>query len=306
MRKKVDIFVVNWNSGDQTLQAIKPFVENKSEKISCNIIIVDNASSDNSTSLLKQHSGTTLIINDENKGFGKACNQAYKVSSGEYILLLNPDTLSTLKVLEDLVTFLEENPEYAVTGPQQLNDKGEVSKTCARFPTFITAFFQVTGLSIMFPKVFTPAPLIMDWDHKESREVDQVMGSYMLIRRSVIEQVGFMDEDYFVYTEDTDLSKRLHDAGYKSYFNTSCIIFHESGGTGYRAAAKRLFYSIDARRIYWKKHLFLLSYIFLIFLSLTIEPILRMINSLAQRKSGEIKEILKAYKLYIRKLFLGK
>src|SRR5688500_18661299 len=216
MKKKIDIIVVNWNSGILTQQAIQPYINYKSDIIECRVIVVDNASNDNSVDLLK-NSVENLIVNTRNVGFGKACSQAYENSSADYILLLNPDTRSDITTLENLTVFLENEPAYAVTGPKQKDENGNTMRTCGRFPSFKTALFEITGLSKVFPHVFTPAPIMTDWNHQQSRDVDHIMGSYMLIRKSVLNQVGFFDDDYFVYGEDIDLSRRISKAGFKSF-----------------------------------------------------------------------------------------
>jgi N-acetylglucosaminyl-diphospho-decaprenol L-rhamnosyltransferase len=304
MNRKIDIIVVNWNAGMLTLQAVAPYLDFKSNQISCNVIVVDNASSDNSLVLLKDKV-PNLISNTKNLGFGKACNQAFAQSEGDYILLLNSDTESSPAILEELVIFLETHTGYAITGPQQKDQNGNILRTCARFPTFATSLYDVLGLSKIFPHIFTPSPVMIDWDHHESKEVDQVMGSYMLIRRPVLDITGFMDDDYFVYTEDRDLSKRIYNAGFKSYYNASCSIIHERGSNGSNVSSQRLFYSMAGRSTYWKKHLGPLSSGTLVFLTITIEPFLRILNSIFQKKGNEVKEISRAYRLYVKKLIHG-
>lgn len=302
MSKKVDIIVVNWNSGLLTLQAVSPYVGFENNEISCHVIVVDNGSEDDSLALLK-NKVPDLISNKENMGFGKACNEAFLQCKGDYILLLNPDTSSSPKVLEKLVLFLETNPSYAVVGPQQTDEKGNIATTCGRFPAFSTAIFELLGLSKVFPKIFTPVPIMTDWNHMESKDVDHVMGSYMLIRRSVLDITGFMDDAYFVYGEDIDLSRRIQNAGYKVYYTTECTIIHEGGGTGRKVKTERLFYSLVSRRIYWKKHLGKASSFILTFFSITVEPFLRIIDSSIKEKKLVVKRITKAYSLYLNKIF---
>lgn len=301
MSKKVDIIIVNWNSGVKTLHAIEPYISYESLQICCNIIIVDNASTDGSIELFK-YLVSTIIANDKNMGFGKACNQAFEKCTGDYILLLNPDTLSKPDVLEGLVDFLVKNPRYGVAGPQQTDDYGKILRTCGRFPTFKTALFDVLGLSKMFPQIFTPAPIMTDWNHLHSKEVDHIMGSYMIIRRSVLNKIGFMDENYFVYLEDVDLSKRISQAGYKTFYSTDYSIFHEGGKSGDTSTGERLFYSLSSRRIYWKKYFGRFSYTCLTVLSIMIEPALRIISNYKKKRRFEIKEICTAYVRYWKKI----
>ncbi len=301
MLRKVDIIIINWNSGKQTMEAVVPYLNYESATIRCNAIVVDNASTDNSSELFKGRIDN-VIYNTKNAGFGKACNQAFNQSNADYILLLNPDTLSDPSVLENLVEFLEKNPDYTITGPQQKDKNGHVLKTCCRFPTFKRSLFELLALSKVFHKIFTPALIMKDWDHSQSKDVDHVMGSYMLIRKSVIDQVGFMDDDYFVYLEDVDLSKRINNAGFKTYYSSEYSIFHEGGGTGQKLEAQRLFYSLTSRRIYWKKHLGGMKSFILVAVSIIAEPFLRVIDSVIKEKRPGIKKIGKAYYLYIKRL----
>jgi GT2 family glycosyltransferase len=301
MSRKIDIIVVNWNSGILTKRAIEPYINYQSDLINCNVIVVDNASEDNSLTLLRDYV-PNLIINTKNMGFGKACNQAFKNSTADYVLLLNPDTISTCNILENLTKFLENQPDYAVTGPMQKDENNNIVRCCGRFPTFKTAFFETTGLSKIFPQYFTPAPIMTDWNHEESKDVDHIMGSYMLIKKPILDKVGFMDDDYFVYGEDIDLSKRINNAGFKSYYHSSMSIFHKGGASGNKETALRLFYSLTARRIYWKKHLGFGSYIILTAISIFWEPFLRLANSLIKEKKLNLKTTCKAYWLYIKKL----
>jgi hypothetical protein len=279
----VDIIVINWNSGNKTINALLCYLNEKKDNLVCNIIVVDNGSKDNSLNVLKNKE-ITLIKNDENIGFGKACNQAFEICNGDYVLLLNPDTESSLMVLEKLVSIMENNPEYAIIGPQQKNEHGEIIRTCGRFPSFISSVFELTSLSKLFPTVFLPTPIMKEWDHSESRDVDHIMGSYFLIKRSVLKEIGGMDDRFFVYFEDLDLSKRVINKGYKIHYTTSCNIIHEGGGSGEKEKEKRLLYSINSRRIYWKKYFGTIHYLILVFLSLTIELPIRIINTLFREK----------------------
>lgn len=296
MVKTVGIIVVNWNSGVLTNAAVKPYLNYYSDKIKCEVVVVDNASSDDSLNIL-QNPYITLISNSANTGFGHACNQAIEKLNTDYILLLNPDTKSSVSTLEILVSFLENNPEYAVTGPMQKYENGSIIRCCGRFPVFTTSLYDLLGLSKKFPKHFTPAPIMLDFDHLKSRDVDHIMGSYMLIRKPVTDITGFMDTAYFVYGEDLDLSKRIAGHGFKSYYNNNCSIIHISGASGPKVSSLRLYYSISARRIFWKKYLSPGALATLTFLSLTLEPLLRIFQLPLQAPF-----ILKAYWLYTKKI----
>lgn len=302
MNTIIDIIIVNWNSGALTVKAIQPYLYNGDIGFRYNIIVVDNASSDNSIELLSIK-GIKLIKNEENYGFGYACNQAIKECLGEYVLLLNPDTLSSTQTLQTLAGFLEKNKEYGIVGPRQIDENNKTIRTCGRFPGFFTSLYEVFGLSKLAPRFFTPVPIMIDWEHDQSADVDHVMGSYMLIRRSIIDKIGFMDEDYFLYFEDIDLSKRIANRGYKTRYNVDEVIFHACGGSGYFEKKSRLFYVLTARQTYWKKHL-KKTWLLLTILSLIIEPFPRILNAFIKTRSFQLRAIIPAYYLYLKKIFL--
>ena len=301
MRKSIDIVVINWNSGKETLEAIKPYLNYRDENMICNVIVIDNNSFDNSLFLFKDKI-KNVISNKQNIGFGAACNQASQISSSDYILLLNPDTRSSINVLKELINVLEKNERYAIAGPQQRNEKGDILKSCGRFPTFKTSLYELVGLSKIFPQFFTPSPIMTDWNHLRSEVVDHVIGSYMLIKQLVIRKIGFMDDQFFLYLEDLDFSKRVSNAEYKSYFLATSWIIHEGGGSGHNIKAQRLFYILDSRRIYWGKYFTSFQVKVLIGVSLFFEPLLRIIDSIFKERKTNIISFYKAYKLYLNKI----
>jgi GT2 family glycosyltransferase len=303
MKKKISVIVINWNSGILTIKALQPFLKNSSNSFDCQIIVVDNCSSDDSIQLLQQ-CPIKLIANSVNRGFGRACNQAMEVAKGDYVLLLNPDTVSELEVLEHLFNFLEKQPAYGVAGPKQITDDGTIIRSCGRFPIFSTSLYEVLSLSKIWPQHFSPVPIMREWDHRHSRDVDHIMGSYMLIRRTAIDKAGFMDDDYFVYYEDIDLSRRLYKEGYKSYFMSDCTIYHKGGASGGAETALRLYYSLSARNIYWYKHLENWQAFILTLLSFTIEPFLRAVLILLKGRLSEISNLIKAHFWYYKKAVL--
>lgn len=303
----VAILVVNWNCGQLSAAAVSPYLALPIDApVRCRVIIVDNASTDDSLQFLSQLP-VVLIQNQHNRGFGHACNQAReKAQDADYLLLLNPDTESNPEVLFQLVAYLEHHQQYAVAGPQQINQQHTIIRSCGRFPNTLTAFWEVLSFSKLVPGLFMPAPIMIDWDHQTDRDVDHIMGSYMLIRQAAIPDSGFMDPDYFVYWEDIDLSRRMANQGYKSRYLVSCQILHEGGASGDVASAQRLYYSISARRTYWRKHLNFGSLLFLTLISITAEPVLRIIQVFLKRQFHSINPILQAYSKYYREVFTGK
>lgn len=296
----VDIVIVNWNSGDYLFKCIHSVFAKNNEKIIGTVFIIDNHSSDASIEKIGNQNKIVIIENNENKGFSKACNQGFKLCTSPYILLLNPDTQLLETTLIDCVSFMSMNHDVDILGCQLLNDDGSVTYSCARFPTPLRIFYDTIGLSKMAPKIFTPAFLMTDWDHKSSRHVDQVTGAFMFMKISIFQNLGYFDERFFVYYEELDFSKRVAGSGGIIYYNSDIKAIHSGGGTTNNVKAFRLFLSLRSRLLYAKKHFSFTGYVFVNFCTFFIEPFTRNILLLLRGNFKEIKDVFKAYTLLIK------
>ncbi|GAC1380543.1 MAG: glycosyltransferase family 2 protein [Ginsengibacter sp.] len=297
----VDLISLNWNSARQTLDAVRPYLLFNNGRIKINVIVVDNASSDNSLEMLNPVV-PKLIVASSNMGFARACNLAFAGSTADFILLVNPDTVSDIHTLKKLIDFMQSHPEVAITGPQQRTNAGKVLHSCGRIPTFKSFIYEMCGLSSLLPDIFKPGLIMRDWDHLASRYVDHVMGSYMLIRRNVIKTDYLFNNDFFLYLEDIDLSKRISDMGHKIYFNADVNIFHEGASTGNRSLYPRLYYFLSTRRKYWKKYMNRLEYFILILTSIFLEPFLRLIQFMFGKRKLTFLEFCKVHYNYFREI----
>jgi GT2 family glycosyltransferase len=196
---------------------------------------------------------------------------------------------------------MEANPEIDILGCRLLDDAGETSPSCARFPTAVSMLIDCAGLSKIFPFIFKPAILMSDWDHKTSGYVDQVMGAFMFMRHSVFEKVGYFDEQFFVYSEELDFSKRLSDIGGKSYYNTDITAIHSGQGTTISVKAFRLFLNLQSRLLYARKHFKYSGYLLVCFGTYFIEPFSRIFFLLIKGKFSDIKSVVKGYRMLITK-----
>ena len=294
--KRVDIIIVNWNSADlldKCLDSIR-----KTNQINgniSNVIVVDNNSSDNSIELLNKYEHKISIIkNNRNLGFGKACNLGAKASNSEFILFLNPDTKIENNCIVEAVDYLDKNIDISVLGCLQKGVNSKIISSCASLPNLRNSINLLSGLSKINNRLF-PDFHLQNFDYSKSCYVEHVMGSFYLIRRNVFEKVGGFDEDFFVYQEDTDLSKRISLIGGKIYFNSKIEIFHESGGTSKNIIAKRVFYSLEALLKYGKKHFKNVEYYVLLFFVLFVSPLTRLIYSLLKLSLNDCKESITAY-----------
>lgn len=233
MLSKIDlnIIIVNWNVKDLLRKCLKSIYETTS-RVSFEIFVVDNASTDGSVEMVKEEfPQVKSIANKENLGFPKANNQAIRMSSGPNILLLNPDTVVLQDSLKLMVRYLDTHPETGVVGPKILNPDGSIQYSCARqIPKFYHSLFEVTLLSKLFPqsKLFNSRNMGW-WDHNSSRDVECLCGACIMFKKGVFEKVGLLDEKIFMYMEDTEICYRVLRAGFKIHYLSNAKIIHWGG-----------------------------------------------------------------------------
>ena len=259
--------------------------------------MVDNASTDGSADGLEALSlPLTVIRNDENLGFGAACNQGARGSAADYLLFLNPDTRLMRNSISVPVRFMErsENQAIGVCSIPLIGEDGQVSRTCTRLPAPRHFFAKILGLDRLSPGRF-PSHFMTEWDHAESRDVDHVIGAFYLIRRSLFERLSGFDARFFVYLEDLDLSYRVHAAGARVFFLTDASAYHKGGGTSERVKATRLFYALRSRIQYGYKHFGWWGATSVMLATLLLEPFTRICLALTQRSFAPVKETLVGY-----------
>jgi GT2 family glycosyltransferase len=228
----VSIIIVNWNTRDILRGCLRSVYE-QAQDISFEVIVVDNASSDDSSTMIKREFPQVIFIeNTENRGFAAANNQGIKIAKGRYVLLLNPDTVVLDGAVQKSVAYADDHQDVGVLGCQVWLNGKEIQQTCFSFPSVCSLIMQKTGLCRMFPRsgVFGWEKMA-GWNRDTEREVDVVSGMFMLVRREAIEQVGLMDEAYFVYAEETDWCFRFKKAGWKCVFTPTARIIHLDGGS---------------------------------------------------------------------------
>jgi GT2 family glycosyltransferase len=297
----IDIVIVNWNSHDFLRKCVLSILNSKQFDLVYAVVIIDNNSTDASLQLLPINAKLQIIKNTENVGFAKACNQGFKMSQSKYILLLNPDAVLLDNTISASFDYMEKHHDVDVLGCQLLNDSNHITPTCARFPTPINFVYHSLGLSKISPKLFHPPTLMTDWDHKESRFVDQVMGAYMFMRNTVFEKAGYFDERFFVYFEELDFSLSLKNAGGKSFYHSGIQAIHTGMGTTESVKAFRLFLSLSSRLKYAKKHFSTFGFFTVTFFTYTIEFLMRFLQLLIKGKVTETKNLVKGYWMLCRK-----
>ena len=229
---KLSIIIVNFNTYQFLDKCLKSISENNLSENDFEVIVIDNASKDNSPVLIKKnYPKIILIANKKNAGFAKANNQAIRLAQGEYILFLNPDTIIPSGTLSFMINYLDKNPKVGIATCKVLLTTGELDDASHRgFPTPWNAFCQFCGLSSLFPK----SKLLNGYhlgfcDLDKIHDIDACAGAFMLVRKAAGEKVKWLDEDYFWYGEDLDFCYRVKKAGWKIMFVPNVQITHFKG-----------------------------------------------------------------------------
>lgn len=253
---KLAVVIVNYNSTDylgRCLAALSRHTEVPDRRI----VVVDNASTDRPvTPYLTGHPDLELLQNVENVGFARACNQGLRHTRADFYLLLNPDCEVQPRAVDTCLEFLEQTPEAGIVGCRVENPDGSLQRACRRrIPRPSTAFYRLFGLSSLFPgnPKFT-GYYVTEEESPDPYPVEAVSGSFLMFRRAVLDDVGGLDEDFFLYGEDLDFCYRTALAGWRIYFHPGAAVTHYKRVSSSRNARASLFHFYDAMRIFYRKH----------------------------------------------------
>lgn len=226
---KISVIIVTWNSQED----IKPCLDSLFKQgFKSEVIVIDNNSRDGTVAILRAYGQKMLLVsNSINKGFAEATNQGLSISTGDYVLLLNPDTILQPRTIETMLSFMNANPEVGALGPQLLNPDGSIQPSCREFPRPLHFLWEFSGLSKLFPYHNVFGSWRMGYfDHQSQKEVDQPMGACLMLRRSAIDQIGHMDSQNFpMFFNEVDLCFRLRQKGWKIYFLPQARVTHLQG-----------------------------------------------------------------------------
>lgn len=225
--------------------------------IEVEVFVVDNNSVDNSLEMVREKFPEVKIIaNKENVGFSRANNQALRIAKGEYMLLLNPDTVVEEDTFKKVINFMDRHPDAGGLGVYMIDGKGNFLPESKRgLPTPMVAFYKIFGLSALFPKSKIFGKYHLGFlDKEKTHEVEILSGAFMLLRKQALDKVGLLDEDFFMYGEDIDLSYRIIKAGYKNYYFPETRIIHYKGESTKKSSVNYVFVFYNAMIIFAKKH----------------------------------------------------
>jgi len=253
----LSVVIVSWNVRallERCLSSLQKCHEQG--RLECEIIVVDNASSDGSAQMVSQcFPAVRLIASDSNLGFARGNNMGVAHSSGRYILLLNPDTEVLDDALSAMFVYMEHHSDVGALGPQLLFADGRVQNSRRRFPTLATAVLESTMLQQWFPRHRVLSDYyVQDRGDDEEQDVDWLVGACLLIRRQAWEQVGPLDERFFMYSEELDLCRRLKDAGWRVVFIPGARVVHHEGQSSRQVVPERHIYFQSSKVLYFQKH----------------------------------------------------
>jgi len=221
----LSVIIVSWNTKVLLLQCLESLY-GALGTVEAEVWVADNDSVDGSPEAVRRRfPAVRLIENRTNLGFAKASNQAMRQSQGTYLLLLNPDTRVKEGAVQRLLSFMESHPEAGAAGTQLLNLDGSKQNSIANFPSLATELLNKSLLRRLFPGRFPGKETY----YQEPLEVDSVIGACMMVRRQAVERVGWLDEDYFLFLEETDWCFRIKEAGWKIYHCPEAEIYHLQG-----------------------------------------------------------------------------
>ena len=253
---KLSVVIVNYNVKHFLEQCLCSVCKAARNVQSAEIIVVDNASSDGSVKYISERfPDITIIASEKNLGFARANNLAIKKSKGEYVLLLNPDTIVTENTFAHFVDFMDKHPEAGACGAYMLHTDGTFALESRRgLPTPFVAFCKMSGLTSLYPKSRLFGRYYMCYLNEfEVDPIEIVSGAYMFIRREALDKAGLLDEDFFMYGEDIDLSYRILKAGYQNYFLPTPIL-HYKGESTKKSSYRYTHTFYQAMQLFFKKH----------------------------------------------------
>ena len=244
------IVIINWNTREDLLSCLCSIADElkTAEK---EVFVVDNGSQDGSAEAVRrEYPWANVLENETNLGFAKAANIALRQMKGRYALLLNPDTQLRKRAIERLIAFMDHHPVAGVAGPQFLDSDGSRQNSVANFPTLATELLNKSLLRFLFPGKYPGK----ERRYTEPVEVESVIGACMMVRQETMKQVGYLDEDYFLFLEETDWCYRIEKAGWKIYHVPQAEVVHFQGKSAEARKGRARLEYYRSRYLFFRKH----------------------------------------------------
>ena len=248
----LSIIVLNWNTRQMLVDCLSS-VQTAVANLACEVVVVDNGSTDGSQAMLLRHFPEAhLIQNDENVGFARANNQAMTASQGRYMLLFNSDAIATPGAIQSLLDLARIQPRAGIVGAQLVNRDGSFQASHTSFPTLWQEFLMLTGLGRLFYGQWYPSH--SPEEEKGPQTVDYVEGACLLVRREAFEDVGGLDESYFMYAEEVDWCHAMRERGWQVWYQPEAKVIHLGGGSSRDRQIQREADLYRSRVQFFRKH----------------------------------------------------
>ena len=251
----LSIVIVNWNTRDYLLGALRSIYDNPPH-FEFETIVVDNASSDNSAgSVRAEFPQAKLIANPKNEGYAKGNNQGIEAAGGDFVLLLNPDVVVPTGALARAVEIASTRPKPGALGVKLVNPGGSLQRSVRGFPSPLSVFFEAIGFGRLFPRSRFFSAYRMDWfGYDREAEVDQPMGTFLLIPRPALEDVGLLDERFPIFFNEVDWCFRAKRRGWRILFTPEVEVVHYGGGSTKQVSARMAWESRSGLLAFYRKH----------------------------------------------------
>jgi len=252
----VSIIIVSFNAGNylnKCLLSVKKETASNYE-----IIVVDNHSRDDSVDIVKKYYPDVKLVEfQENVGFAKANNIAFKAANGRYVFMLNPDTVVLNGAIDKLVKFMDHNKSAGACGPKNLNTDLSLQYNCHHFPSLLLSLWEYLQLKRFFPhsRIFGREHMSY-WDYNIVKEIDWITGCSLLIRKKVLDRIGFLDENYFMYSEECDLCFRMKKNNYLTLFYPGASIIHYGGQSSLKQEQQKTFSKTIVKYLFQSRYYF--------------------------------------------------
>ena len=247
--------IVNWNTCE-LLDGCLASIRKYAGQYRYQVLVADNDSSDGSVQMvMRKYPEVVLCCNESNLGFACAHECLFAMSKGRYHILVNSDVKLLPGCMDVIYRRMESQPRIGILGPQILDSENRIQPSCRGFPTLARQLVEASGLNRLFPRLYPFSAYRMGhFDHREPCEVDQVMGSFFVIRRDLIKQIGTLDNGFFMYYEEVDYCLRCHRAGYQVFFDPAAKVWHKGGGSAEKVKTLTIRRSMRSMRRYYEKH----------------------------------------------------
>lgn len=249
----LSIVIVNWNTRNLLRNCLKSVQEETN--VSHEVWVVDNGSTDGSPEMVRnEFPDVHLIANEDNKGFAAANNQALPLCHGQYVLLLNSDTIVLEGALDKMVGHMHAHPHVGGLGCTLLNADGSLQPSAHQFYSTARSLVENRLVQSVWRKRHPNSPLLEFWDHSSIRKVDWVCGAVLMLRREVLHDVGLLDDSFFMYGEEIDWQMRMNKAGHQIWFMPDARIVHYGGGSSAQAVTQMKRMEYKSREMFVAKH----------------------------------------------------